>query len=512
MDNSPFDKKEQENKKDVSQDWNLEETSKAEESKQDTSSDIISLNEALEAWAPDHEKAAGSRIQTLSEPTDHEGPLALVSDPFHSESFMSDAEASEDFNQDFNEDFNEDLEENRNADEPEENLRAETKTQAETEDHFNRLASAVETQTAKDEAEMKGLVKKGNTKGKASLKKQIQEDNEVEKENQASLQEEAQEAAQAEEIDPEFLAALPGRDEQGNLDMQELQACMETLIFLTQKPIPLKKLKEFLAADVDMSVFEEAVRSLQERYEEIHHGIELVEVAGGFQFRTKVNRGALIRKLSKIQRQRLSRGAMETLAIIAYRQPALKDDVDKVRGVDSSHFIRNLLDKKLVAITGRSELPGRPMLYSTTDEFLEIFGLKELSALPPLRELEQMVPSSESDNPENEDPKVIEMRKLVQQMKEDRHRIKYDPKEDDEFLSDIRDRVKEISDSTPYLEEQKALEKQAALEAKEAKKLPQPDLPHLEAQPKEARLDESPSSEVQEGLLAEESEETEFSH
>jgi segregation and condensation protein B len=147
----------------------------------------------------------------------------------------------------------------------------------------------------------------------------------------------------------------------------------------------------------------------------------------------------------------------------------LKEEVDKIRGVDSSYFVRGLLDRKLIAITGRSELPGRPMLYSTTDHFLELFGLKDLAAMPSLREIEQMVPQSQSqnpDDPDSSDPRVREMRRLVGQMKADTSTtLLYDPKEDERILSDIRERVKAIPTSTPYLEEQKAAEKAAKEEA-----------------------------------------------
>src|SRR5262249_281019 len=152
-------------------------------------------------------------------------------------------------------------------------------------------------------------------------------------------------------------------------------------------------------------------------YQGIHHGIELIEVAGGWQFRTKPGRAALARKLAKVQTQRLSRGAMETLAIVAYKQPLMKEDIDKIRGVDSSHFIRGLLERKLVQISGRSEPPGRPMVYSTTQEFLQLFGLRDLDSMPPLRELEAMIPTTQTGNPEDEDPRVKEMRRLVGQMK-----------------------------------------------------------------------------------------------
>ena len=197
----------------------------------------------------------------------------------------------------------------------------------------------------------------------------------------------------------------------------------------------------------------------------------IVEVAGGFQFRTKPGRANLARKLAKVQTQKLSSGAMETLAIVAYKQPVLKEDIDKVRGVDSSHFIRGLMDKKLIAISGRSDLPGRPMLYTTTQAFLELFGLKDLSSMPPLAELEQMVPTSQSDR--SEDPRVLKMRTLVAEMNSDKTRLDYNPREDEVILKDIRDRVSQIPTSTPYLDEQKAIEKAVALAKAEGREIPE---------------------------------------
>src|SRR5262249_22752013 len=141
--------------------------------------------------------------------------------------------------------------------------------------------------------------------------------------------------------------------------------------------------------EFEPAIFNQAIERIQESYAQTQHGFELVEVGGGFQFRTKAGKSHLAKKLTKIQTQRLSSGAMETLALVAYKQPAMKEDIDKVRGVDSSYFIRGLLDRRLIQISGRSELPGRPMLYTTTQEFLELFGLKDLSAMPPLHEIEK---------------------------------------------------------------------------------------------------------------------------
>ena len=285
---------------------------------------------------------------------------------------------------------------------------------------------------------------------------------------QVMAAEAAQDEYEKEALDAELMSALPDMpvaDEDGNLDLAEMESCLEALLFMSDKPVSVPKLRELLGPEMPLSIFQEAMTSLRDRYKKTHHGIEIAEVGGGFQLRTKIGRAPLARKLAKVMTQRLSTGAMESLAIIAYRQPALKDDIDKVRGVDSSHFIRGLLDKKLIKISGRSELPGRPMLYSTTQEFLELFGLKDLTSMPSLRELEQMIPSSQSKNPDDEmDPRVIEMRRLVQEMKADGStNLNYDPREDDQFLKDIRDRVNAIQTSTATLDEQKAQEKAALL-------------------------------------------------
>ena len=195
------------------------------------------------------------------------------------------------------------------------------------------------------------------------------------------------------ETDPELLAALP------SLDIAEVQSCVEAILFMVDKPISLEKIQEMLGPDFPHSIFQEAMTALVDRYRSNAHGIEIAQVANGYQLRTKTGRAALVKKLAKVQVQRLSTGAMESLAIVAYRQPVMKEDIDKIRGVDSSYFVRHLLDRKLIQICGHYELPGRPMLYSTTDEFLSMFGLKDLSAMPSLREIEQMVPASRAETP-----------------------------------------------------------------------------------------------------------------
>ncbi|OFZ84030.1 MAG: SMC-Scp complex subunit ScpB [Bdellovibrionales bacterium RIFOXYD1_FULL_44_7] len=322
---------------------------------------------------------------------------------------------------------------------------------------LDKLAKTMAEEEKRQEQEVQARLKATSFDPEKELAEQIAEDKALEEE---------EEAKKALELnDPELQKAMP-KEVDGNLDLCELQSCIEALLFMVDQPLSVNKIRDLLGPNFSFSIFQEAVTALKDRYQSSAFGIELVEVAGGLQLRTKPGRTALVKKLAKVQPQKLSSGAMETLAIIAYKQPVMKEEMDKIRGVDSSYFLRVLLEKRLVKIAGRSELPGRPMLYATTQDFLELFGLKDLSALPSLREIEQMVPASETQNPneEAEDPRIVEMRRLVTEMKEDKTRISYDPKEDERILKEIKERVVSIPSSTPYLDEQKQLEKQAVRE------------------------------------------------
>ena len=247
-------------------------------------------------------------------------------------------------------------------------------------------------------------------------------------------------------------------DENGEYNGDDLQSCIEAILFYSDRSVSLKKLKEMLEmTDAEDAPFLAAIEQLKASYQSKAHGFEVAEIAGGYQLRTKPSKAPLLRKLAKVQSQRLSRGAMETLTIVAYKQPCTKDDIDQVRGVDSSHFIRTLLDRKLVEVTGRSEAAGRPMIYSTTDTFLEVFGLMGLTGLPPLREIEAMVPQMAAAEEGGEDPRILQMRKMVLQMKTEANHLDYNAKEDEKILQEIKDRVKSIDVTSPYLVRQKEL-------------------------------------------------------
>lgn len=174
------------------------------------------------------------------------------------------------------------------------------------------------------------------------------------------------------------------------LNLDTLCGAIETIIFMSDRPISIQKIKAQIDNELPLRVIHESLTKLQAGYEEKHHGIRLVEVAEGYQFRTKATYSKFVQNLFKVNSLVLTPTALEVLAIIAYKQPVSKTDVEKIRGVDSSHIIRALMDKRLVQITGRSEELGRPSLFGTTSEFLEVFNLPDISALPPEYELEEM--------------------------------------------------------------------------------------------------------------------------
>lgn len=171
--------------------------------------------------------------------------------------------------------------------------------------------------------------------------------------------------------------------------MDRLQAIVESLLFAAAAPVPLARLVQALDGH-DRREVAAAVRRLGETYEREDRGLRLVEVAGGYQIRTVPEHGPWVRRLLGGRPPRLSRPMLETLAIIAYRQPCTRPEIEAIRGVDVDAVLTTLLERRMIRIVGRKEAPGRPILYGTTPEFLEVFGLPDLQALPPLRDLGEL--------------------------------------------------------------------------------------------------------------------------
>ncbi len=155
---------------------------------------------------------------------------------------------------------------------------------------------------------------------------------------------------------------------------------LEALFLIAGRPLGLKDLEtilpEFTPDEIRLAVY-----GLKEQYRHEPRGLELAEVAGGFRLQVPEEFAPWVKRLKKITPVRLSRAALETLAVVLHRQPVTRAQIEQVRGVDSSGTIRFLMDHRLIRVCGRKEMPGRPLLYRTTRRFLEVFGLKDLKTI-----------------------------------------------------------------------------------------------------------------------------------
>ncbi|MFM8552160.1 MAG: SMC-Scp complex subunit ScpB [Nitrospiraceae bacterium] len=191
------------------------------------------------------------------------------------------------------------------------------------------------------------------------------------------------------------------------IELRELKAIIETLLFVSHGPITVDRLAAVLEGASKAEV-RQALRSLQEEFDQVGRGVQVVEVAGGFQLVTRADYGPWIKKLEKSKpAQKLSRSALESLAIIAYKQPIVRVEVEQIRGVEASGVLRTLLERKLIRMVGRKEMPGRPIMYGTTKYFLQHFGLRDLAELPPLREFKELGEPEQGMLPVGDDPLVL---------------------------------------------------------------------------------------------------------
>jgi len=166
----------------------------------------------------------------------------------------------------------------------------------------------------------------------------------------------------------------------------QLKKALECVLFVATKPLPLEEVARILQVPLDEALM--LLNELAVEYER-RSGLAIVEVAGGWRMVTRPEFAAYISRLHPPQRIRLSRGSLEVLAIIAYHQPITRPEIEQLRGVDSSAAIQSLLEHGLIQVVGYKETVGRPRLYATTQKFLELFGLRSLDELPPLREWQE---------------------------------------------------------------------------------------------------------------------------
>ena len=170
--------------------------------------------------------------------------------------------------------------------------------------------------------------------------------------------------------------------------MDDIKNIIESLLFVAEEPLTIDRFKKIIS-DAETKELREALEELKADYETRQGGFLLNQVAGGYQIRTRPQYMEWIKRLLQPKPMRLSKAALETLAIIAYKQPVIRSDVEHIRGVDCGGVLRVLLERKFIRVLGRKEIPGRPLIYATTKRFLEVFDLKNLKDLPTPKEIEE---------------------------------------------------------------------------------------------------------------------------
>jgi len=179
--------------------------------------------------------------------------------------------------------------------------------------------------------------------------------------------------------------------------MEKLKEIIESLLFVAETALTIERIRQVTAADTPE--IRDALQALADEYESRRGGFYLNEVAGGYQIRTRPEYNEWIKRLIQPNPPRMSKAALETLAIIAYKQPIIRSDIEHIRGVDCGGILRLLLERKFLRVLGRKEIPGRPLIYATTKQFLEVFDLKDLKDLPTPKEIESFGRSLLDESP-----------------------------------------------------------------------------------------------------------------
>ena len=210
-------------------------------------------------------------------------------------------------------------------------------------------------------------------------------------ENEGSSPETSESSGEVTEVSHEAMEPTEGLDE------QEIKGILEAVLHVSHEPLTLDKMVSIFDGQPKVLV-QNALTSLQQDYDQEGRGLKIAELSGGYVIVTRPDCAPWITRLAKTKSTpKVSRSALETLAIVAYRQPLVRAEIEQLRGVETSGVLRTLLDHKLLRIVGRKDVPGRPMMYGTTKQFLQRFGLKDLKDLPPLREFKELGETFQAD-------------------------------------------------------------------------------------------------------------------
>ena len=186
------------------------------------------------------------------------------------------------------------------------------------------------------------------------------------------------------------------------MERSEQLKVIEALVLASPEPLTAVRIGRVIP-ECNAALVRELIKELNEKYTKNDQAFEIWEIANGYQMRTRAEFSGYLQKLQKQRPLRLSTASLETLAIVAYKQPATRAEIEYVRGVDVGAVLKGLLERGLVKLAGHKDVPGRPMLYATTRRFLEVFGLDSLKNLPALRELEDLAREQGIENPDSTD-------------------------------------------------------------------------------------------------------------
>ncbi len=177
------------------------------------------------------------------------------------------------------------------------------------------------------------------------------------------------------------------------MKISEAKQILEALLFVSDVPLKSDKIAQIM--EIDAKTVAILVDELKKEYQSREQSFNIREISGGYQFYTLPEYSSWIKKMFAAQENRLSTASIETLAIIAYKQPITRLEIEEIRGVSVSHTIKKLIDKKVITLAGRKKVPGRPILYRTTPFFLKYFGLKDISEMPQLADFKDLLSSAE---------------------------------------------------------------------------------------------------------------------
>lgn len=234
------------------------------------------------------------------------------------------------------------------------------------------------------------------------------------------------------------------------VEEERLESIVESVLFASDRPVSLASLKLlFKGTNIRGDKIRRALDQLAVEYAGGRRGVTLEEVPGGYQLRTKIDNMEFLKRTLKARQFKLSGPALEVLSIVAYKQPTVKAEVDEIRGVESGHLLRALMEKNLVCFEGKSELPGRPMQYGTTKKFLEIFGLRSLKELPTLSQIDELLPEGIDEQQAEEKPTLA----MITDSMSETFVGSYSQGEEE--LMKIQEQLEDIATTSNFFEEEK---------------------------------------------------------